>query len=158
MRANGSLHQICLHPVKIPTVLRGSTTLQNSQNNQVLFLDFAGHLMTASADGRAIDCVGALFLILYLDFELIRAADDALKLAIPHPIYPFPSRASHPLPQFSLDPETSTLHVLFACDPSYPVSLLHANPRIKLTSANFRVRTPRARAGWKPSISSSRSR
>ncbi|KAM0751169.1 hypothetical protein T439DRAFT_347747 [Meredithblackwellia eburnea MCA 4105] len=102
-RATADGSEICLHPVKQPYVPRGSNSLQNSYNNQVLYLSWTGHLQTASADGRAIDCI-----------------DGNLVLAIPKPIFAIPSRESHPLPKFRLDPETSTLHVLFDYDPTFP--------------------------------------
>ncbi|KAK4703140.1 hypothetical protein P7C70_g3079, partial [Phenoliferia sp. Uapishka_3] len=105
-RGTADGNEICLHPVKQPYVPRGASgwqSLQNGWNNQVLYIDWNGTLMTASADGRAIDCV-----------------DGDLLLAVPRPLFAIPSRDSHPLPQFHLDPSTSTLHVTFSYDPSFP--------------------------------------
>ncbi|GAA6037835.1 hypothetical protein JCM8097_005063 [Rhodosporidiobolus ruineniae] len=88
-----------LHPIKQPQ-LKG-LSLQHSQNNQLFFLDWDGHLM-ANAASRAVD---------------VEAGQ--LSLAYPHPVMSIPSSLSHPLPRFRLDPETSTLHVLFSSDPYY---------------------------------------
>ncbi|ORY91613.1 hypothetical protein BCR35DRAFT_298850 [Leucosporidium creatinivorum] len=98
--------EIGLHPVKEPVLRAGASyqnTLQIPQNNQVLYLDYDGHLNSACAS-RPIDA----------------SLEDGLSLAVTHPIMPIPSRNSHPLPVFKLDPTTSTLHVLFAADPTYP--------------------------------------
>ncbi|GAA5910844.1 hypothetical protein JCM5296_003385 [Sporobolomyces johnsonii] len=92
--------EIGLHPIKQPQ-LKG-LNLQHNGNNQVFFLSWDGHLLSAAAS-RAVDAVG-----------------NRLSLAHPHPIAAFPSASSHPLPRFRLDPETATLHVLFSTDPSYP--------------------------------------
>ncbi|GAA5904702.1 hypothetical protein JCM6882_008351 [Rhodosporidiobolus microsporus] len=91
-----------VHPIKQPQ-LKG-LSLQHSGNNQLFFLDWDGHLNSAAAS-RAVEVV-----------------DDRLTLAFPHPIMSIPSSLSHPLPLFRLDPSTSTLHVLFSCDP------LHRGP------------------------------
>lgn len=41
-------------------------------------------------------------------------------LSVPRPVMAVPSRQSHPQPRFSLDPATSTLHVQYDVDPSFP--------------------------------------
>lgn len=46
-----------LAPSRNPTVLRNESSLFNSVNSQVLFLDWDGHLQSVSA-GKAVDCVG----------------------------------------------------------------------------------------------------
>ncbi|GAA6004955.1 hypothetical protein JCM10207_008462 [Rhodosporidiobolus poonsookiae] len=94
--------QFGLHPVKKPQVK--GLSLQHSGNNQLFYLSWDGHLMAAAAS-RPLEVV-----------------DEQLSLAIPHPIMEIPSSLSHPLPRFHLDPETSTLHVVFASDP------LHRGP------------------------------
>lgn len=98
-----------LHPVKRPT-LRG-LSLQHANNNQLFFVDWNGHLYSAAAS-RAVDVV----------FGRVRS-DLSLALALPHPVQPFPSAQSHPLPRFELDRATSTLHVVFSHDPTYPPPL-----------------------------------
>lgn len=48
------------------------------------------------------------------------STDGKLQLALPTPIYSIPSRFSHPLPRFVLDPATSVLLVKFPYDPLFP--------------------------------------
>ncbi|KAL7338011.1 Proteophosphoglycan ppg4 [Rhodotorula toruloides] len=91
--------ELGLHPIKQPQ-LQG-LSLQHKQNNQIWFLDWDGHLVSAAAS-RAIE-----------------VEDSRLTLAYPHPITTYPSSLSHPVPRFRLDPVTSTLHVLFGYDPSF---------------------------------------
>ncbi|GAA6063456.1 hypothetical protein JCM10212_002539 [Sporobolomyces blumeae] len=91
------------HPVKHP-VLRG-LNLQNDRNNQLFFLDWNGHLVSAAVS-RQID-----------------ARDDQLVVAHPRPVQTYPSPLSHPPPRFHLDPATSTLQVVFSHDPTYPPPL-----------------------------------
>ncbi|BGP07157.1 hypothetical protein JCM10049v2_002987 [Rhodotorula toruloides] len=91
--------ELGLHPIKQPQ-LQG-LSLQHKQNNQIWFLDWDGHLVSAAAS-RAIE-----------------VEDCRLTLAHPHPITTYPSSLSHPVPRFRLDPVTSTLHVLFGYDPSF---------------------------------------
>ncbi|GAA5869869.1 hypothetical protein JCM1840_007658 [Sporobolomyces johnsonii] len=100
--------EVGLHPIKQPQ-LKG-LNLQHNGNNQVFFLSWDGHLLSAAAS-RAVDAVG-----------------NRLSLAHPHPIATFPSASSHPLPRFRLDPETATLHVLFSTDPSYPDPRASSSP------------------------------
>lgn len=49
--------QIGAYPIKLPIVARGSSSLNNITNNQLFFLDWDGHLCSASAN-RPIDVVG----------------------------------------------------------------------------------------------------
>lgn len=108
-------------------IQRHSTSLLNAENNQLFYVAWTGSLQSASAEGKGVDCLGTcsplscLRLSVQGDWVLTwLSVDDALSLSFPKPIFPIPSPESHPLPQFSLDPYTSTLHVLFACDPTYP--------------------------------------
>ncbi|GAA5883883.1 hypothetical protein JCM16303_007434 [Sporobolomyces ruberrimus] len=94
-----------VHPVKQP-ILKG-LSLQHSRNNQLFFLDWNGHLYSASAS-RPVD---------------ISSSSDELVISHPHPIQTYASAFSHPLPRFFLDPTTSTLQVLFSHDPTYPPPL-----------------------------------
>ncbi|EGU12869.1 Proteophosphoglycan ppg4 [Rhodotorula toruloides ATCC 204091] len=100
--------ELGLHPIKQPQ-LQG-LSLQHKQNNQIWFLDWDGHLMSAAAS-RAIEVEG--------EFQLFLQPHSRLTLAFPHPITTYPSSLSHPIPRFRLDPVTSTLHVLFGYDPSF---------------------------------------
>ncbi|POY74142.1 hypothetical protein BMF94_2954 [Rhodotorula taiwanensis] len=90
-----------LHPIKQP-ILEGAT-LQHKGNNQVFFLAVSDGTLTAAASSRSVD-----------------VQDTRLVQAFPHPVTTIPSILSHPIPRFRLDPETSTLHVLYETDPSYP--------------------------------------
>ncbi|KAM0788824.1 hypothetical protein ACM66B_002910 [Microbotryomycetes sp. NB124-2] len=92
--------EIGLHPVKQP-VLKPAQTLQTHANNQLWFVSWDGHLCSASSS-RPVDCI-----------------DDTLSCVQPHPVMTIPSRDSHPLPTFSLEPATNTLHVRFECDPDF---------------------------------------
>ncbi|KAI5479820.1 Ricin B-related lectin domain protein [Pseudohyphozyma bogoriensis] len=76
---------------------------RGGKGTEVFYLDWNGHLMSASAEGCAIDCV-----------------DNNLFLSLPGPIFAIPSRTSHPLPHFVRDPQTSVLRVHFGCDPTFP--------------------------------------
>jgi hypothetical protein len=109
-----------VHPVKQPE-LKG-LSLVNNRNNQLFFLDWDGQL-TAAAASRAVEVVGthscSLDNGLILSLTLFAPTDGELALAFPHPIMNIPSSLSHPLPRFRLDPQTSTLHVLFSSDPLY---------------------------------------
>ncbi|GAA5975238.1 hypothetical protein JCM5350_000199 [Sporobolomyces pararoseus] len=89
-----------VHPIKEP-ILKG-LSLQHSKNNQLFFLDWNDHLYSAAVS-RAVDVV-----------------DDQLSIALPHPIQMYPSKLSHPLPRFYLDPTTKTLEILFSHDPDFP--------------------------------------
>ncbi|GAA5889633.1 hypothetical protein JCM8208_001082 [Rhodotorula glutinis] len=91
--------QIGLHPIKQPQ-LKG-LSLQHSGSNQLFFLSWDGHLVSAAAS-RDVD-----------------VQDNRLVLTFPHPITTYPSPLSHPPPRFRLDPSTSTLHVLYGADPSF---------------------------------------
>ncbi|GAA5923514.1 hypothetical protein JCM3775_000412 [Rhodotorula graminis] len=91
--------EIGLHPIKQPQ-LKG-LSLQHSGSNQLFFLSWDGHLVSAAAS-RDVD-----------------VQDNRLVLTFPHPITTYPSPLSHPPPRFRLDASTSTLHVLFMADPSF---------------------------------------
>ncbi|GAA5841369.1 hypothetical protein JCM9279_000628 [Rhodotorula babjevae] len=91
--------EIGLHPIKQPQ-LQG-LSLQHSGSNQLFFLSWDGHLVSAAAS-REVD-----------------VQDNRLVLTFPHPITTYASPLSHPAPRFRLDPSTSTLHVLYGADPSF---------------------------------------
>ncbi|BGP23841.1 ricin B-related lectin domain protein [Rhodotorula toruloides] len=111
--------ELGLHPIKQPQ-LQG-LSLQHRQNNQLLFVDWDGHLVSAAAS-RAIEVEGEFEHPLChsrLETDDPSCSDSRLTLAFPHPITTYPSSLSHPIPRFRLDPVTSTLHVLFGYDPSF---------------------------------------